>query len=857
MTPQIFLSLSFVDATFVSTVRSRLPSGVARYFERSFDRGEDLIEAMERGLDQSQIFVLFATKIALAAWPVQYEIEGARLRAAMGRIKRILVFPIEPGIGFADLPVWMQRYWAPNSGETPTDIARYLTTVMLEPDRGLSPAAPKVVGRGAALDKAERLVAVHLQRRRSMPNVYVFAGISGIGRRTFSTYYLRRALSTEASLPFGPVIQLSTQAELVDIYRAVRIEIDPAIQPAEMAADQTAFQELPLELQVAEVVRAAAHFGNLGQALTLISSAGFFEDRATPKSWLPFLLRAIPESQILVLITNLQFRQEFVDDLGNTVQLRIEELADEDVGTLMTFTANALGLDTFVVPSRLVASIGGHPDVANAAVKLAAQKGIAILERDPRQLFNVQQSIIGEAVRRDNLQPAEILILDVLGWLPSLGSDLLEDIVVRELGTEPETFIRAVETLVLGCLIYATGYRFSIASSVRQLYRRENLTGSETLAAMSRAFKRAWQAATVTGFREDLLSAFLFMHALEGRSLPQELRTLLTPSDLHDAVRDVYARGKEAEDSNAIRLAIEWGSFAHEMIMTEVVREEILSTVARAQIRIKDWPGAEDTIASMRSKQYRSVTFLEGHLLRKQRKFDHAIPKLRYVIEHNRHNRAAVHELALCFRRTRKWNQLKELLGEFPNASRDSDLFLDFEIGLSIARRELENVPAAIERLRSMGAASQTSADLRHGQYLQRLGRHKDAKDFLSNALSTGGGGGKTRLRALRAFAAAKAGDVRLARQDLAFFRSIPDQDARANSLEAQILLAEGRPQQALELHERHEPQEPGDWLVRAALLEAVAAHPATMLTEARRLKSAAGRIWETYPPEFEFLDDE
>ena len=88
MTPQIFLSLSFVDAAFVTAVRSRLPSGVARYFERSFERGEDLIDAMERGLDQSQVFVLFATRTALAAWPVKYEIEGARLRVAMGRIKR-------------------------------------------------------------------------------------------------------------------------------------------------------------------------------------------------------------------------------------------------------------------------------------------------------------------------------------------------------------------------------------------------------------------------------------------------------------------------------------------------------------------------------------------------------------------------------------------------------------------------------------------------------------------------------------------------------------------------------------------------------------------------------------------------
>ena len=857
MSLQIFLSLSFVDSVFVSAVRSRLPSGVARYFERSFERGENLIDAMEQGLNESQVFVLFATNRALAAWPVQYEIEAARLLTAMGRMKRVLVFPIEPEIGFTDLPNWMQHCWIPNAGETPTDIARHLTTVMLEPDRGLSTAAPKVVGRGATLDRTERAVAIHLQRRRSMPNVYIFPGISGIGRRTFAAYYLRRALGAEASLPFGPVIQLSPQAELVDIYRALRVEIDPKISPADMAADQAAFLALPLSQQVAESIRASAHFGNLGQALTLVSSAGFFEDRATPKSWISSLLKAFPSGQILVLITNLQFRQEFIDDLGNAVQLRIEELADEDVRTLMTFTADALRIDEFKVPERLVAAIGGHPDVANAAVKLVAQKGNTILERDPRQLFNVQQSIIGEAVRREDLSPAEVQILDVLGWLPSLGSDLLEAIVVEALGNDPETYIGAIEGLVLGCLIYATGYRFSIASSVRQLYRRENITGSETLAAMSRVFKNAWQSAAESGFRDDLFQAFIFMQALEGRSLPPELRALLTPSDLYDSVRDVYARGKEADDPEIIRLAINWGSIAHEMPMTDAVREEILSTVARAQIRLRDWRSAESTITAMRTRQYRSVTFLEGHLLRKRRDFDAAIPKLRYVVDHNRHNRAAIHELALCYRRSRKWKQLENLLEEFPDASRESSLFLDFEIGLSIARRQLGGIPEAIDRLRSMGAASQISADLRYAQYLQRLGRHGDAKDFLSTILSSGSGGSRTRLRALRAFASARAGDTRLARQDLTFFRSIPEQDARVNSLEAQILLAEGRPKQALELIEKHPPQEPGDWLVRASMLDAVASHPDTTITEAQTMRKEAAEIRSKYPPEFEFMDDD
>src|SRR3546814_5060427 len=84
----------------------------------------------------------------------------------MGKLKKIVVLPIEPGLSFSELPAWLQRSWSPNLGETPADVARYLTALLLEPDRGLSPAAPTVVGRGGALDRTERNVAHFLQKHR-------------------------------------------------------------------------------------------------------------------------------------------------------------------------------------------------------------------------------------------------------------------------------------------------------------------------------------------------------------------------------------------------------------------------------------------------------------------------------------------------------------------------------------------------------------------------------------------------------------------------------------------------------------------------------------------------------------------
>jgi thioredoxin-like negative regulator of GroEL len=855
MTPSIFLSLSFVDEEFVSSVYDRLPRGFARYFRTSFDRGEDLIAAMERNLDASEVFVLFASRAALKSFAVAFEIDGARQRAIFGKVKRVLVFPIESGLTFTDLPGWLQGSWVPNAGEAASDIARYLTTLLLEPDRGLSVAAPAVEGRGVTVDAARRLAAVHLQRHRASPRVYIFPGISGIGRRTFAAYYLRQGLGAEAGLPFGPSIQLSAQAELIDLYRALRVEINPGIPTQVLAGEQAAFLGLNQEDQIGEIMRIMSHFSSLRQAVTLVTAAGLFEDGATPKAWVAPLLKAVPDGQILIVVSNLQFRTEYVDDLENAVQMRIGELSSDDIRTLMIFTASLLEVEDFKISDRLVEAIGGHPDVANAAVRLAKQRGTAILERDPRQLFNVQRSIIGDSLRPEALSGPSRLILDVLGWLPVLGSDLLENIIVGELSVPQEEFNSAIESLVLGCLIYANGPRLVIANSVRQLYRRYNVAQDETVAAMARVFQAEWKKAEDQGFRDDLFSAFVFMHLLDGVTLPRGLRDLLTPSNLYDVVREAYARGKETESEATIQQAIEWGKLAFEMKMGEGLREEILSTVARAQIRLGHYSDATATIADMKGHHYRQVTFLEGHLLRKRRKFEDAIPKLRLALDNNRGNRAAVHELALCYRRLHRSRELEALLRENSRILDDSAQFLDFMIGLRIARNDLQSVPAAIERLRQLDD-NPNRADLRQAQLLSKQGNDKGAFDYLSDTLA-GGGQGSMRLRKARAVLATRIGRSNTARDDLAIIKAHDKGEGKAVNIEMQILLAEGRARDAYDLNRATIPQEPGDWLVRAAIFEAVAIDPATTLPDGIAMKREALEIRAKYSQEPEYGFDD
>jgi hypothetical protein len=81
------------------------------------------------------LFVLFASKPAAQSPWVQFEIERARVESIQKLKHRVLIFPTSHDVTNTDLPEWLRGFWVPRAGWTAADIARHITTVILEPDR--------------------------------------------------------------------------------------------------------------------------------------------------------------------------------------------------------------------------------------------------------------------------------------------------------------------------------------------------------------------------------------------------------------------------------------------------------------------------------------------------------------------------------------------------------------------------------------------------------------------------------------------------------------------------------------------------------------------------------------------------
>lgn len=838
---KVFLSLSFVDADFVRKVHSRLPKGLSYFYERSFDNGEELLEAMGRTVPDSALFVFFASPSALASPWVGFELDAARTKSIVDSNHRILVFPTDPNVSHSDLPAWMKDFWVPKAGMTAGDIARYITATLLELETGASGSVGKVVGRGKTADRYEQLIADHLVRTHRTPNVYLLGGFRGIGRRTFASHFMRQSLASEINLRFGPTFSLPQEAELVDLYATIRGELDPSGDVETMISDLNAFRGAESDEQIKEIYRQLDHFFRLNQAVTLISAGGFFEDKGEPKDWIAPFLSQIPDSATMFLISNRLFEADLVEGLGNLVQMRLEELGEKDIETLMVYTASRLGIKGFQPPRSLIPSIGGHPDVANAAVRLIGLKGNHIVERDPAQIFNVQNTILGEVVQAENFSSMELKILQILGWVPSLSGHVLEKIAVAEADDESD-FIQSINSLILSCLVTMTGSDYSIAPSIRNIFRRFNPAPQPLISKFSTVLRAEWQNSLERReFNVELFEAFLFMHALEGSALPKELRELVTPGTLSELVREAYSRGKDDEDQDALKKVISWGALAEDMPMSSATREEILSTVARAQIRLGAFGDAGKLIERMSSSGFRASLFLKGYLLRRRERYSEAVPLLQEAIRERKYYRSAVHELALCFRRTGAMDQLKALLEDHGKLVGDSAMFADFQIGIDLARGNLIGAETAIEALRKM-PDDEGKSDLRQAQLWMKKQQFKPTIQLLSKVLNNGKRSA-FHARCLRAVAAAKDGDFGLAFQDLDFLKGLPGRANAVLRIEAAVLAEQGQLDAAEKRLDEVADPGPPDWLQRARIKELRANRPETSFNDRRRLLDEVAEI--------------
>ena len=283
------------------------------------------------------------------------------------------------------------------------------------------------------------------------------------------------------------------------------------------------------------------------------------------------------------------------------------------------------------------------------------------------------------------------------------------------------------------------------------------------------------------------------------------------------------------------------------MPMDETTREEILSYVARALIRLGNKDGeVDDLLRLFQRKGYRSYNYINGFYLRRRNKPDQAIGGFLQARASRKYLRAVVGELAECYKALGRWNELRALIQEEANfIDRNSNL-LDIYGGLLIAEKRWPDAEKVIRRLQA-AARDEGRAECKTASVMMhRDGDFFGAVTVLTRVLTTATRG-RDNIRRMRALAATHAGDLELAKSDIEFLKTRLNNTHSIERIEAAILSQETHFDEALALISSFPKLFAQDYLLKARILDAKANSVLTALSAKDALREEAAALRAKY----------
>jgi len=484
-----FLAHSSIDKDYVDIVARKLSRANIIYDKRNFEPGVDFREAIRQGLDQSVVFVLFASRNSLASTWVKFEIDEAEIRRIAGRLKSVLVVLIDPTVEIRSLPEWMRRAKVAIQPR-PTQAARIILSRLVSQE---GEQQPLFVGREDLLqDIAKELVPGH---GALAPQVLVASGLEGVGRRTV----MQRALSDNLSLQFGPMLYLEETDSLDRLYLLLREETADLGKRDKMAEAIAVFNgsdaRKRAELIAEELVKIAAD-----NVATVIVDEGALMDeggRFRPETELIFTILGASEAEPYVVLIQRRRPPLSPSSFGEAklATLVVPPLSLDATRRLLlqSMKAAAVPVKSEEDVEEVARYVAGYPPAAGYAVSYSKRYGFEALVADKSSLVDMKVRAFGRLIKKLEPTESEQLILRVLGMEPAVSLDVLATMTQLTV----DELLPVVRKLIDENVVIQYSGQFSLAAPLRDaVYREFGYITSDEYGGFAQKLKdRYWQNA--------------------------------------------------------------------------------------------------------------------------------------------------------------------------------------------------------------------------------------------------------------------------------------------------------------------------------------------------------------------------
>lgn len=673
-----FLSHSSKDKELVKAVAKELGRQFCIFDEQAFTSGEEFKTSIERSLDESSVFVLFASRHAKESIWVEFEVEEAWYRKLRNTLPKALAFLIDSSLERNTLPEWLKRskIW---SGNTPKVIARDIKLHLDELIRERQ--HPHYIGRSADLNRLEEALT---PADSSLPPHAIFiVGLPGIGRRSL----IKRSSPMVLNLRKYVQIELGEGDSINDICIRVADQIEPYSTKEGFSAiieEIRSLSEKEALVRTLENLRAMVRAGELP---ILIDDGGLLDSEGVLREPIQMLLgRLEPNDDAYIFFVSTRKPQQPFESPSPTI--RVNPLSKTDTMRLIALVANRANLTISHKDVEEIAEyVAGYPPAVYFAIKQAADYGVPVLISYKTRLVEFRTSVFIRHISKHQLSETEKALLQLL----SPYSPLPLPVIAKVLSIDERSIDPVLMRLIDLSLIVTTEDGFyEIAKPVADAVMKTFGFSTEEQSMKLAAYLSKFLEDTEIEISRLALSRVVFRAALWSKDEKAATKAIHLSNDLIKLTEALYHQRRYEEAIHfgygAIKERPE-SITARSYLIRALIQEEKWQ---EAKIELQEYP----QVASLKD-----VYFLNGFFERKRHKISAAIDLYEKSENAGRAGAAIKRELAYCYFINREIEKASKYINDALKYHGDNPYVVDLWAQIATVQKDSDALKDALARL--------------------------------------------------------------------------------------------------------------------------------------------------------------
>lgn len=772
-----FLSHSSANKDFVESVATQLGRQFCVFDKQSFQSGLEFKDSIEKGLNDSGLFVLFASPEALESIWVQFEINEVFYSVVQKKLSRVLVVTLGDSVRVSQLPEWLRRakVIAVNS---PKQTAREIRLHINELFR--TEKHPLFIGRTSEIAQAE-------QELLSGPTggsvrFLAFVGLPQIGRRSIA----RRVAQNVLGMKTTTEITVESGDDLRDIAFKLAVEIEPYASSTSLAAIQNEIAGLS-DAKASD--RALSNLRALMETNSLplfIDGGGLMNENGDFAASFEPLFRSVSQANDIYIFFITSRKPVRTESLEVSV-VRVHSLPEPEANRLVQALAGRMSIQ--LSQEQLKAITGhasGYPPAYYFAIQLIKEYGVLAILANSRELVDFRVATFVNYITRHALSKEENEALRLLANF----SPLPLPVIGGHCGLDAEATSSVIVKLIdLSMILSDPNGLYAISEPLRDaVFKQFPFFTSSDTQKVSVAL-RLW----LEGNAEEPVS-LSFSRAIY-RVARSAKDTALAQKVVH-LTADIFRLAERAYNQQDYEVAVEG---FRKVLELRPDQDRATVLLVRALAQLDQWDECDTLCSEMEGRKIptRTTQFLRGFISRKRSRFGDAIKYFELARKAGRNDVAVLRELASCHLISGDPKNADACLKEAFTLQPDNPYLIDMAVKVAMELRDLKTAGEQLERLRIFDAGP---------FYWHRLATFHVANSDIPAAIDAGlrsiAGEVRPRYEALShlAYCEIRAGRIDEARNHLAEIDKLFPQLRKGitYALQCQLELKAGNPEEVL-----------------------------------------------------------